>query len=158
MYGWQVRVNMDTQIFWLDFCKKNLNFGGVFDCCISFQGKCQLSKWSLKVSACSRPVKTGDQLGEMDKIVTFSKVFTNVDSDGDSLLTFELGHSKILHDTGWSVKIGTFSLHIGKCPLHIGIFFPYESCSAKRTLRRKLANWNWKRTRVSGNRWNFHIS
>ena len=22
MYGWQVRVNMDTQFFWLDFCKK----------------------------------------------------------------------------------------------------------------------------------------
>ena len=60
---------------------------------------------------CSRPVKTGDQLGEMGKIVTFSKVFANVESDGDSLLTFELGHSKILHDTGrpkGSVKIGTF--------------------------------------------------
>ena len=62
----------------------------------------------------------------MGEIVTFSKGFAKVDSDDDSLLTFELGHSKILDDTGrttGSVKVGSFPLHIGTYPLHIGIFF-----------------------------------
>ena len=36
MYGLEVRVNMDTQIFWLDFCEKPLT--AVFSRCISIQG------------------------------------------------------------------------------------------------------------------------
>ena len=66
----------------------------------------------------------------MSKIVTFSKVFAELDSDDDFLNTFELEHSKALDDTGWpngSVKIGAFPLHIGTYPLCADTFFCCEN-------------------------------
>ena len=75
---------------------------------------------------CSRPGKIGDQLGGMGEIVTFSKGFTKVDSNDDSLLTFQVGYSRTLDDTGratGSMKIGTFPLHTATCLLHTNTFF-----------------------------------
>ena len=59
-------------------------------------------------------------------IMTFLKGFVKIDSDFDFLLTFELGYSKRKDDNGrpkGTVKIGTFPLHTGTCPLHTDIFF-----------------------------------
>ena len=98
----------------------------------------------MKPPACSRRGIIGDVWGEMGEIVTFSKAFAEVESDDDISLAFELGYSKTLDNTGrskGSVKIGTFPLHTGTCPLHTDIFFRYENWSVKRTLRRKLASW-----------------
>ena len=125
MYGLEVRVNMDTGIL-AGFLLKTFNFVGVFGRCISFQGRGLLLRWSLKPSLCSRPSIIGDQWGKMGEITTFSKAFAKVDSDDDFLLTFELGYSKTQGYTGrskGSVKIGTFPLHTGTCPLHTDIFF-----------------------------------
>ena len=38
--------------------------------------------------------------GEMGEIVTFSKPFAEVESDDDILLTYDLGYSKTLDNTG----------------------------------------------------------
>ena len=107
------------------FLLKTLNFGGVFDRNILFQGRGLLLRWSLKPHACSRRGIIGDFWEEMGEIVTFSKAFAEVESDDDILLSFEIGYSKTVGNTGrskGSVKMGTFPLHTGTCPLHTDIF------------------------------------
>ena len=49
MYGWQVHVNMDTQIFWLDFAKKSWTSVECLNAVFRFKAKVsyQIDLWSF---------------------------------------------------------------------------------------------------------------